>query len=518
MARLVGDDLAELQKARWIPSMAKLAIKAGVRASDKVQQRIAAQNVLVQQLRKLKGMSDARGWRRQLFPHQRADLEYMKQVPLPSYLLAHQPGVGKTPEAIVWVDELLNARRSLVICPNSAKEQWADEIRRWDQRTPLITVVEGTIPEQVQQITTAQHGWVIAHWEALVHARIAFVQHPWNVVIADEAQLAQNRRAQRTKTLFKLRADNRMALSGHPFANDPGELWSILKFLYPDRYKSYWRYFYMFVDFYPEAFGKMKISGTKRPNLLKWELAPFTLRRLKRDVWKNLPPVARQRRVAYLDPSARREYDRLKKQFFVELEGREKKLPIINVLSRSTRLRQWLVDPGLIGSTKPSLKYPVVHELMEEYDGPPVIFTMFKQAGYRLMAYLKKTKKNRQLAMVSGDETTRSRRIIQKKFIAGDLHAVVMVIEASKYALNYGKFGYVIHLDLPWTARDFEQTEGRVDRPEEGTGIIIPTTSTRVIVKNSFEDRVMEPMINTKDADFGQVFTRDSLEDLLHVA
>lgn len=516
MAKLVGDDLADLQRSTWIPSLAKLAMKAKLKVSPLVARRVEQQSQLIRSLRDLKARDDGDG-RRTLFPHQRADLAYMSEAGLPAYLLAHQPGVGKTPEAIVWVDEQLNSQLTLVICPNSAKEQWAEEIQRWDQRAMNILVVQGTIAEQLEQISSAVSGWVIVHWEALVHARIALVARRWGAVIADEAQLAQNRRAQRTKTLFKLDSVYRMALSGHPFANDPTELHSILKFLYPQTYRSYWRYFFMFVEFYSEAFGKIKVVGTKRPKLLKWEIAPFTLRRRKAEVWKTLPPVTRNRRVGYLTGAGRREYDRLKKQFFVELQGRETKLPIINIMARTTRIRQWLVDPGLIGSTRPSTKYPIIHEVMRELDGPPVIFTMFRQAGVRMIQWLQRVdpRAYRRIGMIHGGMGKGKVQQLKLDFRHGKLAAVVVVTQAGGLALNLGKYGYVMHLDLPWNARDFEQTEGRVDRPEEGTGKMVPTTSTRVIVKDSFEDRVMEPMINDKNNEFGKVFTVNSLEDLL---
>lgn len=516
MERAIGPDLAEVMSAPFIPSLAKLAIKLGVRCEPEVVQRVEAHGILVRQLRDRKKLADAAGFPAALFPHQRADLAYMQDVPLPAYLLAHQPGVGKTPEAIMWLRRLLRTQRILVVCPNSAKEQWADEIRRWDPEFGDITIVGGTIVDQIKQISDARTGWVIGHWESLVFARIGYMQRKWDGVIADEAQFAQNRRALRTKTLFALarRSQYRMALSGHPFANDPTELYSLLRFLYPLRYKSYWRFFYMYAEWHPEGFGKIKVTGTKRPNLLKWEIAPFTLRRTKRSL--GYMPPTRQRRVAYLPSAYRTEYRKLEKQMFVDLEGRDTRLPIFDVLARNTRLRQWLIDPGLIGGSRKSLKYPLVVELMKELDGPPVIFTMFRQAGERLIKYLA-ANGYRRGGMISGKFSTAQRRVLQKNFLAGKLDYLVVQVQAGGVALNLGKYGYVIHLDLPWNHRDFEQTEGRVDRPEEGTGRIVPVTSWRIVVKDSFEDHVMEPLINNKFAEFGKVFSVDKLKELLSV-
>src|SRR5690606_18286802 len=106
-----------------------------------------------------------------------------------------------------------------------------------------------------------------------------------------------------------------------------------------------------------------------------------------------LPEITRIPRYVELPASARSEYNRLRKEFFVELESVDPDesniLTIPSVLARVTRLRQYLVDPGLLGAKAKSPKYPEVLALINELDGPPVIFTMFREAAEALGLFLK---------------------------------------------------------------------------------------------------------------------------------
>jgi SNF2 family DNA or RNA helicase len=511
MARAIGADFAEQLRAPLDAGTARAAVKTKVQIHKSVAQYIDAQKALRTLLKAQQKMADAPGVP-ELFPEQRSDLQYLKDTPLGSYLLAHDPGVGKTAVAIRWVSDLLRATKVLVICPNSAKEQWAGEIRKWDPRFPDIAILKGTIEEQSAQIRQFKHGWMIAHWESLVHARPAFLKQHWPVVIPDEIHLVANHKTQRAKTLFDLDKVYSMALTAHPYARHPGELWAILHFLYKKQYSSYWRFYYTYVEWFMDRFGAMNAIGAKRPKLLRWSILPFTLRRTKASL--GIRPPTRPRRTVALPAAYRKEYDRLRKEMFVEIEGREKKLPIIEAMTRAVRIRQWLIDPGLIGGALQSLKYPILHELLQDLPVPPVIFTHFRQAIGRASTWLRRQDRTYTFGVLQGGMTGQGRQQVITKFLDGNISALFVVAQAGGLSLNLGGHGYGIFLDLPWTARDYEQIEGRVDRPSARTGKRIPTTMYRVIVHNTFEDRIMEPLLASRYDEFGKVF-HDKLTQVL---
>lgn len=510
MAKIIGAELATKRRAPYVASLPRLAERKKIQLSPRLERRYAADAALREEIKPWKKLKDAAWNEPRLFPWQRADLTFMEQFPCIGYLLAHEAGVGKTLESIRFKQMIPHGQRVLVVCPNSAKEQWFDELRRW-VADPIVDILRGTKTEQIRTAAESSH-WVIAHWEALVHARLGLLAKPWDLVIADEAHRAANRKAQRTDTLFELDARYKLALTAHAFTKDPTELYAILKFLYPEIYTSFWRFTFMHAVVEPQPFGGFAFLGARRPNLLRWEIAPFTLRRTKRSLgWR---PPARIRRTVELTPRGRKEYDRLRKQFFAELAGHgdeEKIVAIPSALARVTRLRQYLVDPGLLGGREPSLKYPVALEIMEELNGPPVIFSAFQQAILRLGKFLEKAGRN--VGYFHGDVRERERGLVKKAFVAGRLDALLVVAAAGGESLNLGGHGYVILLDPPWHPRGLEQLEGRVDRPEEGTGRLVPTTSYRIIVADSYEPK-MEKRVNVRHADFKEVFTVSDYKEL----
>lgn len=102
---------------------------------------------------------------------------------------------------------------------------------------------------------------------------------------------------------------------------------------------------------------------------------------------------------------------------------------------------------------------------------------------------------------------------IKRNFLRGKYQAVIIMIQVGGTALNFGKYGYVIGLDFPWNPKDLEQPEGRVDRPEEGTGKMVPTTADWLCVKDSYEERMMQRILD-KRTDFAKVFTVSGAKEL----
>lgn len=517
MAKILGSEFAVIPQKRdygWAPpmmSILKLARSKGMIMSPKAERALSEFEDHVKYVKQLKRREDADipdKRARHFFPHQRADLATLYELPATTgWLIASEAGVGKTILGIRYPEHLHTERNGLIV-PNAAKDQWAAEIGRWSSGKLPITILDGTAKHQISQIIDTKRGWIIGHWESLVHARMGWFHSPWDMFIVDELDRMQNRKAKRSETLHKIRAKYRMAIGAHPYANGVSELFSVLKFLYPDLYPSFWRWAHIHVDIQEGAFGGMDLRTPKRPNLLNWEIAPFTIRRLWKDVWKNLPPITRVRCTAYLPPKAQKEYKQLRKKFFAELEahhGERKILAIPSVLARITRLRQYLVDPAILGAKQKSVKYPIVYDLIKDLDGrPPVIFTMWRDTALRLQKYLEQ--KKLRVGVVVGGMGSKKINRIKWKFLEGKYDAVIIMIKVGGTSLNFGKYGTIIYLDGPWNQRDIEQTEGRVRRPEEGTGKIVPATSYHIIVADSYEERMVDHR-SSKHEDFGRIFS-----------
>lgn len=517
MAKILGSEFAVINQKRdygWAPpvmSILKLAKAKGIPMSPKAERALDRAEEHVRYVKQLKKREDGEiddPRAKHYFRHQRADLAMLYELKLPGVLVASEAGVGKTLVGIRY-PEFLRCERNMLIVPNTAKEQWAMEIGRWSTSKLPIRIVEGNTAQQIAIIKGTKRGWVIGHWESLVYAREGWLSAPWEMAILDELQNIQNRNAQRTQTVHKLKAKYRMAIGAHPYANGVSELFSVLKFLYPDLYPSFWRWAQQHIEIEEGVFGGLDLRTPRRPNLLNWEIAPFTIRHLWKDVWKNLPPITRVQVTAHLTKRGESEYKQLRKKFFAELQahhGEKKILAIPSVLARLTRLRQYTVDPGILGAKENSVKYPVVYDLLmnECKDRPPVIFTMWRQSAERLKAYLEK--KKLRIGLIVGGLGSKKVNRIKWKFLDGKYDAVIIMIKVGGVSLNFGKYGTIIYLDHPWNQRDVEQTEGRVRRPEEGTGKIVPATSYHILVAGTYEERMLVKRTD-KHEDFAKVFS-----------
>ena len=120
---------------------------------------------------------------KELWPFQKADLEYALRRR--NTLVGDQPGLGKTPIAICYANEIA-AKRVLVICPASIRIQWMNKIREWSTMSyPMIA----------HPILHGRHGvnpdanWTVVSYELARSEAIgkALAKGTYDLLILDEA-------------------------------------------------------------------------------------------------------------------------------------------------------------------------------------------------------------------------------------------------------------------------------------------------------------------------------------------
>src|SRR5258708_4288368 len=135
---------------------------------------------------------------KELWPFQRADLSYALRRK--NTLVGDQPGLGKTPTAICFANEI-RAKRVLVICPANIRRQWMDRIREWSTlRWPYI--VYGVLNSQRGVHPDAE--WTVASYDLARTPAIgaALARGKYDLLIIDEAHYAKSIDAARTHALF----------------------------------------------------------------------------------------------------------------------------------------------------------------------------------------------------------------------------------------------------------------------------------------------------------------------------
>ncbi len=224
----------------------------------------------------------------QPFPFQIDDANWLASKT--SCLLANEMRVGKTPAVIRAIDTL-GLKNCLIICPASVRVNWARELQRF---SPLDRPTQVVFPGMRPNTSDA----VIISYDMLVTHKDLLKSVTWDVVVADEAHMAKERTAARTRALYGhgkrslgviASAKRVWRLSGSPCPNNVSELWTHLHSadLAPE---SYWDFTFFFCSGFNTDWG-FQISGNKNIDQLKTRLSGFMRRRTLAEVMPDLPPV-----------------------------------------------------------------------------------------------------------------------------------------------------------------------------------------------------------------------------------
>lgn len=228
-------------------------------------------------------------------------------------ILADEMGLGKTIQTIALLAHLAEAYGDwgphLIVVPTSVIVNWEFELKKW---CPAFKVVSyyGSIKDR----RSKRSGWtkdnafhvLITSYKLVVQDHSSFRRMKWKYFILDEAQNIKNFKSQRWQMLLNLKSKNRLLLTGTPIQNSLMELWSLLHFLMPhifDSHNDFREWFSAPLTSMVE--GSRKFSDSLVTRLHK-VLRPFLLRRLKKDVEKQMP--MKHEHVVLVDLSRRQRF------------------------------------------------------------------------------------------------------------------------------------------------------------------------------------------------------------------
>ena len=211
-------------------------------------------------------------------------------------ILADEMGLGKTIQTIALLSWLACERGDwgphLIVVPTSVMLNWEMEFKRWCPAFKLLTYY-GTPKERAEKRKgwskpNAFHVCITSYTLILQDARV-FRRKKWKYLILDEAHMIKNWKSQRWQTLLNFNSKRRLLITGTPLQNDLMELWSLMHFLMPQVFASHAQ----FKDWFSNPLTGM-VEGSAEYNKaiitrLHSVLRPFLLRRLKKDVEKQLP-------------------------------------------------------------------------------------------------------------------------------------------------------------------------------------------------------------------------------------
>lgn len=421
-----------------------------------------------------------------------------------------QQRTGKTPVSLTLCNEC-NYKKVLIVCPSSMLYKWQDEFKTWTGR-PCI-VLDGTPTQRAKKLKTWTDGLCITYdtlkltnhtdkdtgkttkTGELIH----LIRQSPDVIIVDEFHRARNPKTLLAKALFKAShyIPNRIILTGTPVYNTDLDIYSVLKFLYPDNVGTFTQFKEKHCSFTPVYTPRgiiYQATSIKPESKLKIQrfLNKISVQRKQSDPdvmpWLPDKPEVEYIRLPISD-TQKRMLDSL--QLFFETDD----IITQGVIDRIMRVRQVLIEPNLITQQKtlsPRTKWLL--EYLKDYeDTPTIFFTEFTSYLKFLQPYLDKA--NIKYGIITGETPKSIRFELVKQFQNGTLQHLFIQIQAGKEGLTLDRAETLIFIDQYPPAGDIDQAIERITATCEERAQI-PKRILKIIMQDSFEEVIEETIQN----------------------
>ncbi len=401
-------------------------------------------------------------------------------------VLADDMGLGKTLQviaAILWAKEREGTQPSLVVAPTSLVYNWEAEVNRFAPELSTA-VVDGSQRARVlrwTEIKEKQNVDIIITSYPLLWRDISFIGGcTFRFVVLDEAQHIKNPQSLAAMSASRIIARTRLALTGTPMENNPGELWSIFNFVLP----GYLMPLHQFMRRHGDGSGLESLGRRIRP---------FLLRRLKVDVLPELPMKIESRVLADMPlqqrniyaASALQLYDRVKNVLHDKGMGRGR----MEVLSAITQLRQICCHPSLVleDYTGSSGKLDALMEILMEALASNRRVLLFSQFTAMLAILRRKLDEvHVQSLYLDGKTPSGQRMELVNRFNGGVGQVFLISLKAGGAGLNLTGADMVIHYDPWWNPAAEDQATDRAHRIGQKNVVHV----LRLITRGTIEEQV----------------------------
>ncbi len=383
-------------------------------------------------------------------------------------ILADDMGLGKTIQVLSFIlSEKPNAQGpALVIAPTSLIYNWQEEAKKFTPSLQVL-VVEGTPQERHTLLSDMEKQWdlVVTSYPILRRDIDKFAEFKFSYCFLDEAQHTKNPQTLNAKSVQQIHAKGYFALTGTPIENSLSELWSLFNFIMPGYLLSH-----------QEFRKKYEIPIIKgedpRPLAeLSRHANPFILRRLKKDVLKELPDKIETLMSAPLTEDQKKLYlaylQEAKGKIAQEIVAVGYNRSHIKILAALTRLRQICCHPAMFldNYSGESGKMLLLQEILTDAidSGHRILlFSQFTTMLDIIQHHL--TSEGVEYFYLSGLTKAADRLKMANSFNAGTGKVFLISLRAGGTGLNLTGADMVIHYDPWWNPAVEDQATDRAHR------------------------------------------------------
>lgn len=399
-------------------------------------------------------------------PHQQVGAEFLQGRNAAA--LFDEQGLGKSKQlidAVVWAIERAEIAGAVIVCPNSLKTTWAEEI---EQHCRLSYAVFGSGKKARRQaFRSLRAAFYVINYEAVASelpALRALLRFKRMAMVLDESHRIKTPTASVTRAIHGLRtyATRRYIMTGTPVANKPEDLWSQMYFL--DDGLALGETF--------EAFRTNYVhqgAGYVRLDEVRDRVSAVSLRREKASTL-DLPLKRTTRVPVALTGGQLRMYDEMRRDLSLwirALSGTEFLEAADNVLTRLLRLAQLASNPGLIdaGYEGTPAKFSELDKLLATYLASPdekaIVWTSFVGNIHALRL------RHAQLrpVVLHGEMNSRARDASVRAFKTDpQVRLLIANPAAAREGLTLTQARTAIYVDRTFNLVDYLQSQDRIHR------------------------------------------------------
>ena len=423
-----------------------------------------------------------------LFPYQKLGFNWLKNMYDIGFggILADDMGLGKTLQTISLLNEVYQENKDflgLIIVPSSLLYNWKEEIIKFTGITPIL--VEGVASSRKKIIESQKSGFLITTYQALRNDIEEYKNRIFDIVVLDEAQNIKTTTSQIKKAVMKINSRVNFALTGTPVENNILELWSIFDFVIPGYLDSLSK----FKKTYKEAIVN---PNSSKINNLREIIAPFLLRRTKKEVLTELPEKMESNVFVTLSSEQKQLYLSYVKQAKKEMKKFDKnENNRIKILAILTKLRQICNSPALFKQDYSGevAKIEVLKDLMPD----------ITENGHRLLIFsqfvgtLKEIEKELsnmgiEYFYIDGNVKSKERVEICNRFNDGERQVVLISLKAGGTGLNLVGADVVIHYDPWWNIAVENQASDRAYRIGQKKSVQV----IKLVTEGTIEEKIIK--------------------------
>lgn len=469
-------------------------------------------------------------------------------------LICDEVGLGKSVQflgaARLFIKDKV-VKHSLIICPASLKYQWKSEVEKFTNYTAIV--VDGSLMKRKTSYEKClNYNFTIINHETVRNDLELLKGLKFDLIGLDEAHKIKNRQAKTTKAIYQLDAPFKIGLTGTPMQNRPEELYSLFKWIDPTVLGKVADFTKRYIVT-GNKFGRRFVTiGYRNLGELREKIAPYMIRRLKKDVTTDLPEIIYQPTYIEKTPAQGKVEDLIRidltalsqeiQEWSQKVKGhmdqqtgtyvqpehpRSAEIPgllntLISVsdtpeLLRMSDSRRLLHYAEVLGETVRSPKLEALVEIasskLEAGHNKIVVFTQFTRMQKLAVDKLSEIGK---CEILNGSLKPFERQAAIDRFHwQEDTHFLVMT-DAGSEGINAQFADTLIHIDCPWNPARIIQRNGRIHRigsKHKQVQIIYLITKDSIdeVVQNVLKNKLQlsEELIEQRQSE------RSAMKDLL---